>query len=218
MYPNTTQHCNAVIISLLLLIATGCSTDTENNSNGYLNHNGKNLSVDIPVPSILVGMAISNLEVSVQLDNDTPEPMDFNADTGGYSKTLSGISVGNHDLVVTYSVNEGGDDLTLARFSTNVEVTKDTPSEVNINKDNLDTNFDEDNDGFLNLAEAKAGTLLKDKLSNPGGRPLYTIANGSFEQSTSTSFQIKHTVGEPVNGQSSSASTNFSIVHGFKNY
>jgi hypothetical protein len=77
-------------------------------------------------------------------------------------------------------------------------------------------NFDQDKDGFTNLAEAKAGTFLKDKLSNPGSLPGFTVANGAFGHSTSNNYQFKHTVGETVNGQSDSA--NFSIVHGFTNY
>ena len=201
---------------LLVLIAVGCSKDANNGNNGYLVHDGKNLSMDIPVPGILTEMAIANLQVSVQLDNDDPIPMDYNSTTGGYSKTLSGVKVGSHDLVIVYFVSDGGGNLTLARFSTTVPVVKDTPSEVNITKNSLDMNFDEDSDGFTNIAEANAGTDLRDRSSNPGGQPRFTVANGSFEHSTSTNFEIKHTVGETVNGQSDSA--NFSIVHGFTNY
>lgn len=105
---------------------------------------------------------IPDLEASVSIDDNSPLKMTINNDEGTASVSISGLLPGEHRFHVIFSKSG----VTLAEKEVSATIVAGKTITVPI--ESLDTNLDDDNDGFTNLAEVLAGTLPQDADDNPG--------------------------------------------------
>ena len=122
-------------------------------------------SMDLYFP-VQMGLANSNavidsLQAYVTIDGGNPYQLTVDRTTSQVSGTISGVSAGIHNLVITYYVErpEGsGEEVILATCSNTVTVTAGQTAEVIVTDDDLNRDYDDDNDGFTNLDEVRTGT------------------------------------------------------------
>ncbi len=213
MYKNILALSLITCFSLALSACNFISSEPETNT---AEHDGNNLAVKLALPRALTGIPISELQAQVSVDGDTPVPLTVNSDNT-VTGELIGVEAGERQLTITYFVLESGVPVDIAEAVKTVNVIRDSTTQVNVSESDLNRNFDDDLDGYTNLAEIRIGTQALNASDSPAGEStVYVVSNGSFGQATSTSYIIKHTLGYPVNG--SATSTNYVIEAGFSSF
>lgn len=205
----------------IVMLLSGCTSKTETNT---VQHDGQNLAVKFALPLALSELSIDGLSANVLLkkegSSDSPVPIEMDVDTinNTVSKEIRDVETGTYQLIITYFVFESQIQVNLAVVVINdVNVIENGITVVDVNDLDLNRNIDDDGDGYTNLAEIRIGTLALDKFSSPGGEsPLFVVSNGSFGQSASDNYKIKHSLGDSVRG--TSQSTNYTIVSGFVDF
>ena len=206
----TTRLLICFIISLLF----ACSS--ANDDSGKVTHDGKNLLVNLATPAALIGPLIQELKANIVIDNASPIELLVNPDNT-ISGTISNVTPGEYDLLITYYVVLSSLQTPLAIVKKSITVVAGASTQVTIADGDLDKNIDADGDGYTNLAELNIGTDPHNKNELPGGELiLFTVANGSYGHSVSSNNEMKSRVGEPLNGVKKS--TNYTVVNGFSAY
>lgn len=210
------QAINRISTALVLSVfvgmsLTGCNLFSSGSEPNTVQHDGDKLSMNLDLPKALKN--ISGLSANVSIDGNTPIALTVNPDDS-VSGTISNVAVGSHQLTITYFILESGTQVNLAVAIMDVNVTANSTSQATVADSDLDRDFDDDGDGYTNLAEINIGTSALDPLDVPEGEStLYAVSNGSSDETTSTSYIIKHSVGVSVSG--TSQSTNYINVSGF---
>ena len=207
-------------ISLILVlyaciggVLSGCKPFSSDSKTNIVQHDGQNLSVKLALPMALTGLPVSELKAKVSIDGGSPIDLTVNSDNT-VSGEIANVKAGLHQLIITYFVLESSLPVNLAVVVKDVNVIANGTTRVDISESDLNRNIDDDLDGYTNLAEIRIGTRALDKFDSPGGEsPLYVVSNGSFGQSASSSYIIKHTLGASMGG--TSQSTNYRIISGF---
>ena len=171
-------------------------------------------TVEIVTPDSLNNSGISGLMASVTIDGGSP--VDLVIDTGAPITPLnSNLTAGQHVLVISYYVMHGGSETLLATVTKNITVVSGQVSQVTIAEVELLRNFDDDGDGFTNLAEILFETDPFNQFDlPPGGTPQYAVGHGSSGMTSSTSYTISAVAGEPVAG--TATSTQFDTSVGYR--
>ncbi|MCF6211639.1 MAG: hypothetical protein L3J88_08615 [Gammaproteobacteria bacterium] len=211
---------STIYVSIVLILCvfigggvSGCKPSSPNSKTNTVQHDGHKLSVKLALPMALTGLPVSNLSAKVSIDGHSSTALTVNADNT-VSGEIANVKAGPHQLIITYFVLEAGLPVNLAVAIKDINIIANGTTRVDISESDLNRNIDDDRDGYTNLAEIRIGTRALDKFDSPGGEsPLYVVSNGSFGQSTSNSYVIKHTLGASVGG--ASQSTNYRIVSGF---
>jgi len=220
------QNYNAVnrplsqfILALLYALLLACTANEDNNGN--ISHDGKNLSVNFDTPKSLIGHLITNLRANVSVGDAAPVELVVGPDNT-INGTISNVIPGIYDLVIRYFVILDFLPTDLATVTKRITVVAGGTTAVLIIDSDLDKNIDTDNDGYTNLSEVKIGTDPNDNKDVPSGELLlYSLANASFGESITSGknsgpFTLKSRLGEPINGLRQSS--NFVVVSGFRAY
>ena len=188
---------------ILFIVLVGCGQESFKNA-------GSNLPTEIRFKAPFTHIA--NLTASLVISDVGTFPMTLNPD-GTVSAAVSGISPGLHTFIVTYFA----DGVILARASSSAVIIADQNTTIVFTSQELDRNFDDDLDGWVNLAEVLWGSdpLLASSFP-PGDDPRFALltAGGSVQ---SSSYTVSDAVGEAIEGGSSS-SNSYTMEGGFQAY
>jgi hypothetical protein len=150
---------------------------------------------------------IAGLTATLEISGQSIYPMTINAD-GTASATVPGISPGLHTFTVTYYRGACNEIPTiLAQASTSAEIVAGQNIIIEFVAGEMDRNFDDDLDGWVNLAEVAWGADPCSADSFPAGEdPRRTIltAGGSVQSASSA---IHDSVGEAVESGGSTSSS-----------
>ena len=152
---------------LILLFAIGCGSNTNKQTSETTPadtdaQSAENLSV--PLPPTLQRHLITDTKLTAQLiiDNDTTKPTDLTVNTT--NKTITGnidkVKDGPHTFEIIYYI----DDVKVASVKTTEVVAAGTNNVITFLQANI-SYFDDDRDGFTNLAELEMGTKYDDASS-----------------------------------------------------
>jgi len=203
-----------LLICFIIALLFACSS--ANDDSGKVTHDGKNLLVHFVTPAALTGSLIQDLKANIVINNASPIELLVNPDNT-ISGTISNVTPGEHDLLITYYVVLSSLPTSLATVKKSVTIVAGETTQVTITDGDLDKNIDADSDGYTNLAELNIGTDPNNRNDMPGGELiLFTVANGSYGHSVSSNNEMKSRVGEPLNGIKKSA--NYTVVNGFRAY
>lgn len=203
------------LIVVLALLLSGCSPNSSDTDSLVIQHDGSDMAVSFPVPKALNRELVGDLRAQASIDGKTTE-LDVNPDNT-VSGEIHDVKTGTHQLFITYFVLESGLQVNLAVATKDVNVVANNITTVTLSDTDLNRNFDDDLDGYTNLAEIRIGTLALDKFDSPGGEsPLYVVSNGSFGQTQSTSYNIKSVLGDSVSDIN--LSTNYVFKSGYSNF
>ncbi len=193
---------------------TGCNEFSSDGQTNVAQHDGQDLFVNFALPRALTGLPVEGLQAQVSIDGGIPTALFVDPDDNTASETIEEVPAGNRQLIITYFVLESGVPVELATAQKIVDVVPNAVTRVEFAEVDLNRNIDTDRDGYTNLSEVRLGTSTIDKFDSPaGGSPLFVVSNGSFAQTESDTYLMKHVVGTSAGG--SSESINYIIVSGF---
>src|SRR3989338_6745265 len=161
----------ALCITVLIAISSfGCGSNSTTQSTEKKTadtQSAENLSV--PLPPELERHLITDTKLTAQLiiDNDTTKPIDLTVNTT--NKTVTGnidkVKGGTHTFeIIYYITDDSGNKVKVASASTNAVVAAGTNTPISFPQSSI-RYFDDDKDGFTNLAELEMGTKYDDASS-----------------------------------------------------
>jgi len=196
-----------ILFGLVSLISCGDNDPGSTGSNGFVSHDGTNMTVKLAAPSTIAALAISELSARVIIDGAKEYDLYVNPNTNAVSGTISGVSTGNHNLEIIYFVMMSNIELVLCNYSTQVNVVAGESTSVTILDVDLNRNFDNDDDSYTNLAEVRLGTNPLSNLDFPtSGFPQVVAGNGMIQTSSSANYTVKQIVGSTIAGTTESDS------------
>ena len=190
-----------LIATGLYLIMAGCASPPGSNSTGETQ-----ISFTVPFSSI------EGMNATVEISGIGTLPMTFNAD-GTATIIVPDISAGWHNFTATYYSTDG---LILAQASTGTYIIAGQLNTITFVAQDMNQNFDEDGDGWVNLAEMLMGTNPLLAASYPLGEdPRFTITaiGGVMASNSSTLYYA----GGAFEGGESSGSA-YQLQRGFQIY
>lgn len=139
-------------------------------------------------------------------------PMTVNQE-GELEANIPDLSPGAYTLNIVHEK----DGITLASSSDEVSIIQDEVLSLYIAPESFNQNFDDDNDGWVNLSELKLGTDPIDPFSEPDpAQPHLNLGSSSAGTSESPTFSMQSKLGDAVGGQSKS--TTYQITTGFNTF
>ena len=159
-----------------------------------------------------LGVDIAGLSATLEIAGMGTYPMTVNADNT-VSVTVEGISPGFRTFSVTYYANG----VVLAAASKIAYAASGQNISILVTPQEMDRNFDDDFDGWVNLAEVIWGSEpLLASSTPPSDDPRY-VMNASGGETVSASYTLQDSVGEAVE-TGSSTSWNYALSGGFQAY
>lgn len=159
-----------------------------------------------------LGAHISGLTATLEITGMGTYPMTVNSDDT-VSALVSGLAPGYRTFTVIYYA-EG---VVLARVSRIAEVVAGQNVVIMFTRQELDRDYDDDFDGWVNLAEVLLGTEPLLATSKPLGDSPHFVASLSGGQMQSASYVLQDTLGESVS-TGSSTSSSYELTSGFQAY
>ncbi len=206
-----------ILFVIIAITSCGDIDSLSSDGQGSVSHDGTNLAIDFPVPEFLRAPTNNSLQAQATIDGGNPYSLDVDPDTNQVSGTITEVSLGDHDLVLTYFVSISGSDVVLCTYSTQVNVNPGQTTTLTIADTDLDRNIDDDQDGYTNLAEVRIGTDPLDDSDFPAGDPPYVLCgNGTTGIVSSANFNLTAIVSPSVAGTASS--TNYRVIVSFNGY
>jgi len=201
------------LLSLFLL--SGCGNGKSKGDNSP--SEGEILLLDFSMPMSL--SVATDRAIAVLSPGDESTSLNITGDTVG--GTISNIAPGTYTLTITYS-----DSFTATTLATitkeNITVVAGKTTSLTILDSELNTDIDDDFDGFSNLAEVLINTDPDSNLSVPdGGSPAFLAGSSVFSSSSTSDYSFKIIAGEAVAGSYSTLtnnSTDYEINAGFKGF
>ena len=189
----------------------GCGEDTTDSSNASNAPKVNDFTVQLTLPKALSDSEIPELRAEARLGEEEPTELTVNEDktiTGSLNNKLPGT----HELHITYFVIIETIKLTLATVSKEIIVDAGETTHVSIVDTDFNKNYDEDGDGYTNLAELKNGT--SPRVPNaPNNKPALFYASSN---ASSNSYSLTHNVGASLSG--TSISTNYTATVSASNF
>src|SRR3989338_8935066 len=193
----------ALCITVLIAISSfGCGSNSTTQSTEKKpadTQSAENLSV--PLPPELGRHLITDTKLTAQLiiDNDTAKPIDLVVNTT--NKSVAGnidkVKGGTHTFEIIYYI----DDVKVASVKTTEVVAAGTNNVITFLQANI-SYFDDDRDGFTNLAELEMGTNYNDATS----KKVYELPRSSTDYILTDTMGISPSDGKTtVVGQSKSS-------------
>ena len=212
---------SAIIPKAALCVMTGIVLGTLVGGCGQegFHQQGSAPSMGTEIRSRLPFVHIPGLTVTLEISGIGTFPMTVNLDST-VSATVPGIPAGWQTFTITYYFGTCNDNPTiLAVASLSAQVIAGQTIAVAFLPQDLDRNFDDDLDGWVNLAEVLLGTDPCSAVSfPPGDDPSRTLLTaGGSVQSASSATTIHDSVGEAVEG-GSSTSNSYTVTGGFLAY
>lgn len=192
------------LLGILAGMLAGCFNDNSNNAGS-----GSQVS-EIRLSAL--GAHISGLTATLEITGLGTYPMTVNSDDT-VSTTVSGLTPGYRTFTVIYYA----DGVMLARVSRIAEVVAGQNVVIMFTRQELDRDFDDDFDGWVNLAEVLWGTEPLLAASRPLGDSPYFVASLAGGQSQSASYVFQDTIGESVS-TGISTSSSYVLTGGFQAY
>ena len=159
-----------------------------------------------------LGAHISGLTATLEITGMGTYPMTVNSDDT-VAATVAGLAPGFRTFTVIYYA----DGVVLARVSRIAEVVSGQNVVIMFTRQELDRDFDDDFDGWVNLAEVLWGTEPLLAASRPLGDSPYFVASLSGGQSQSASYVFQDTLGEGIS-TGASTSSSYALESGFQAY
>ena len=204
------------LIAVLLTVIVACGENTTDSRSDSNTPQVTGFSVRLALPKALSDVTIPGLRAEAGLGDEAPIELTVNED-----KTITGSlenkSPGTHDLHITYFVVLETIKIILASVTKEVVVMAGEDTHVTIVDTDFNRNYDEDDDGYTNLAEVKVGTSPRDPNDSPGGtKTSFYASNGSNAKTTSTNYSINQLLGSSLSG--TSTSTNYTVTVSASNF
>jgi len=135
------------------------------------------------------------------------------ASSRSFSATVKDIAAGTYTMIVTYSANG----VTLAVATRSVAVGDVSTIRVSFDPQDINKNFDDDSDGWVNLAEILWGSEpLLSSSAPPGDSPQF-VFNASGGVAESTTYSVQSSLGEAISTRDGT-SWNYAMSGGFQAY
>lgn len=155
---------------LMLFLVIGCGSNTNQQTSGMTpsdTQSEENFSA--PLPDGLGRHLITDTKLTAQLiiDNDIAKPVDLvvNTTTKSVTGNIDKVKGGTHTFeIIYYITNDSGNKVQVASASTNAVVAAGTNTPITFPQSSI-RYFDDDKDGFTNLAELEMGTKYDDASS-----------------------------------------------------
>src|SRR3990172_4297606 len=157
-----------------------------------------------------LGAHISGLTATLEITGMGTYPMTVNSDDT-VTATVAGLDPGFRTFTVIYY----SDGVVLARVARIAEVVSGQNVVIMFTRQELDRDFDDDFDGWVNLAEVLWGTEPLLAASRPLGDSPYFVASLSGGQSQSASYVFQYTLGEGIS-TGASTSSSYALESGFQ--
>jgi hypothetical protein len=193
-----------IVIGIFLGLLAGCGQGDSNPQGSAAM--GTEFRFSVPFTHI------AGLTATLEISGVGTFPMTVNPD-GTVSVTVAKIPTGLHTFTLTYYANG----VILAQASTEAEIVTGQNTNVAFETQDLNRNFDDDFDGWVNLAEV---LCLSDPLSAdsrcPGEDPRFALmtASGSVQ---SASYTMHDSVGQTVEKGSGTGGP-YTLSGGFQAY
>jgi len=200
---------------LFLLFLAGC--DSESTSDGGVNgpSDGDDVMLSISVVQALAVVADSATATLTPGGHNSTLTISGNTVSGA----ISSVPPGTYTLTITYTT---GTTLIATATKESISVTAGGSTVIAVLESDLVTDYDNDNDGFTNLAEIRIGTDPDNDVNTPdGGSPAFSAGNGSFGTATTSGYEFSVVVGEAVVGSYDTVTNNatdYAMVAGFKGF
>jgi hypothetical protein len=192
-----------VMLSVLPALLSGCFGSSSNNAAS---------SGGTEVQLSALGVTITGLSATLDITGMGTYAMTVNADTT-VSATVPEVSPGLRTFTVTYYA----DTVVLARVSKVANVVAGQNITISFTAQELDRNFDDDGDGWTNLAEVLWGSEPLLATSTPPSENPVFVLSASGGEVTSASFTVQATVGEGI-GSDGGTSLDYALSGGFQAY
>jgi hypothetical protein len=205
----------AVFLSIFVITALiscgGGSSSSE--GEGKISHQENAMEINFPVPKFLRAAGISDLQCHAFVDHGEPIPLTVDGDnsvSGTFDAPAKTIT-----LELIYFVFREGKEILLCTYSnSSITVLADSINTVSILDSELNRNYDDDFDGFTNLAEVRIGTNALDRADVPPGESPYVLCgNGIAHTAESVDYTAYVVVGSAVAGRASSAGYRLVVTH-----
>lgn len=187
-----------MIFTAALISACGGGGGGGGTSTGSASNDTTTIVAEPQVDTTLPGFS-----AEVVIPNVGTYPMTVN-DEGKLTAAVPVLDVGSYTITRNYYSGT-----TLLGSSVDV-VSADSSFTVSVplNQSNLDSNIDDDADGWTNLAEVRMGTDSQDPFSAPGeANPVFTVNSGGESKSQSLSYSLEDYIGIPASGETSSSAS-----------
>jgi len=182
---------------------------------GCLNNGSENASSGPQISEIrlsALGATITGLSATLEITGIGTYPMTVNADDT-VSTTVAGITPGLRTFTVTYYAQS----VILARVSRIANVVAGQNIAITFTPQELDRNFDDDFDGWVNLAEVLWGSEPLLATSNPPSESPQFALSSLGGQTESMSYILQDTLAEGISS-GDSTSLNYALAGGFQAY
>ena len=148
-----TRFSSRLLLSVVLALVVGCGSGSPSTTPTTTGPSGEDFSTAIPLllQSHTVAGSPNVLSATVSVDGGAPTALTVNLTAKTVSGQIDNLSAGTHAFVITYAVNG----VTVATASGSADIVAGATRPVAFG---VPRYFDEDHDGFTNLAEIEIGT------------------------------------------------------------
>ena len=182
---------------------SGCFSSSSNNT-------GSSSGTEVQFSAL--GVDITGLSATLDITGMGSYPMTVNADNT-VAASIGGITPGLRTFTVTYFANG----VELASVSKIANVVAGQNVSISFTAQEIDRNFDDDYDGWTNLAEVLWGTEPTLATSSPPSEDPVFVMDTTGGQLASASYTLQDTLGEGVEANDST-SLDYALTGGFKAY
>jgi hypothetical protein len=142
---------------VLALVIVGCGSGSTSNTPTTTGPSGEDFSTAIPLllQSHTVAGSPNVLSATVSVDGGTPTTLSVNLTTRTVSGQIDQLSAGTHTFVITYTITRANVSVNVATATTSATIAAGATTPVAFG---VPRYFDDDTDGFTNLAEVEIGT------------------------------------------------------------
>jgi len=159
-----------------------------------------------------LGVNVPDMSATLEIAGMETYTMTVNADYT-VSAMVEGITPGLHTITATYY----SDDIVLAKASKFVDFVAGQDVSITLTSEDIDQNFDDDFDGWTNLAEILWGSEPLFATSSPPSESPEVVLSATGGQAISASYTLQDTLGEAV-GTDTGSSLNYTLAGGFQAY
>ncbi len=199
-----------LLISSLSILAQGCNLGTNDGSEGVSQEKSSSIPVVFAMPKALSSSPYRGLRAKAEISGGSAVELLVHED-GSISGVLSNVAQGEHELVITYFMVIGSQDVVMARTEKTVSVLAGQAANVPIVEQDLNYDFDDDGDGYTNVAEVKVGVDPLDKYSRPQVSRPSQIGHVVL-RATAENIVMAHSLMLPFSGVIHSP--NFNVISG----